>query len=118
MRSPRAAVIRKAVAIAVLVLGLAAGAAFASTSSAGQSKTLNNPSSPGSLRLIEDGEWLVYHEYIEHTQAVVTLTSETPITIEKVPRGYRLTMRWTETNHSQLDVTVDTRVPTATGPSG
>jgi hypothetical protein len=67
------------------------------------SRAQSRPASPGGLRVVENGEWLFQRDYLT---ATATITVAGDVQVEKLTRGVRLTVRWTEANHTWVDAEI------------
>jgi hypothetical protein len=71
------------------------------------------PSTPGGVRVIDDGNW-VYLSEVSVGYGTVTVTGG--VTVRKIPLGYVLDVTWTGSNHTWVDVDVHrTQAPIGAG---
>jgi hypothetical protein len=87
---------------------IAAGAAFAQpgTSAAPLRPSRLPPASPGGARVVVNGEWLYFDEYVQ-ASGTVTITGDSgAVTLRKIPLGYALDLVWTGSNHAWVDAQI------------
>jgi len=74
-----------------------------------------SPESPGALRVVEDGEWLLFRDYL-CAHASITVSADR-IRVRRHGRSVTVSVRWTESNHTFVNADIITEsceeVPTA-----